>query len=1790
MSEDEIIGSAEVPGWPSIYIIGSFDSRITFFSQQARGFNLAYALKRAGYLNGTRRVAVVGAGAAGLSASAGLALLFPQLTVDVFERDARPLHLQRDSARRNLHPHIYDWPLEGADNPSADLPYLDWLAGSASDVAEDVIQQFNALKAYLGKRLTLKHSHEISKIESVGEEGYLLSYIDPDKKKTTSSSYHAVVIAIGFGGEAGLEGATSHSYWSDRGTPDAPRYANRDTVYLISGSGDGALIDLCAAAIQDFKHSSLIAQVTNWAGISPIRAVLLDIDDEAERHGRGFDFVEAYDARIKSRLEEIGLIRYVADNLRKRSHIIFNTPRQQRLEQPTATLNRLLAYIVFTAATESGRPIQHLVGRLSTMPGRFGTFLVGGVTEVTADELFIRHGAQKLKAFEPFDSIRFAYQNSHKQWLGAVPTRRAPPGLGHDVAQELGNALETFRVPRLRPTADEDRSPEPGWSLEKALAENRLWLNEAFSNRKKASILLRQPLCPGDLAAPIATRERTELTASLAAKLGTSSSGFTAITGIEGNGKSWLVAQTWLALELKPLTIFVTAESVGPFGANVRSLLATKLAEQTNRNGGDKHVEYWSNQLVEWSRIKRGPPSGLLVVLDGLNQRPNDSWAQIIDLLCAELEQIGGRLVITSRKHYFQNRVRPSLVSSYAEIIVPEWSNTERDEILNSRGIDVGQLNDDLINSLRNPRMLGIALTLLNESQLKTLEELSIPRLLYEHVTAGQRDGYGDSPIAFRRRLGDEATVILRRFSEQQQNNLKIFDGGLEAVIDGRYFVPVPGDATRYTVNEHGLGLALGLAIIGALRDALGNQHDLGETMSILTEPIAQLDQTAAAILAALTISCLDAEIQPEIGVAILNAFAGTQNPDEQSFDAFAALARNRPEVFLASAKSLALSEHSGANFDWIKLSINLAREDFAAWEEIAREIQHWLGSVTLDIEHNVIAVGLTEEQVLTRRSELSATLQSNLDNLSPAERTVFETLHVTEVKDLSRLRQLAFELLAGMPLAPFSDAIVQWCFARSLNGGYREPAKLFSQLICFNRRDWSQTREALVLSSAALRSSALSKVGRRALIAIFTATGAADDERYATVLFKPLVKDQPPFKSWRRKEDYCVTDPCDPNATKPDNVAGTVSNYAETDVTQLVRMMGTPSTDTVFIEARPAVARYAPDVAISRQRALASDVLKRSGLPLRQGIVQLVENSSLLTDDQVEAFATRLSGGDEDKAVLRSLGEDELVWTLFHMEMIFPHMDADDQFGLLLGRYDISHISDRLVGMVKPLEPSKFADQLTRAIANNDANAQAVVLLFSPFQQAALTRATLDLLPALFAGESVLVRAFAMRMVAVSCDMVALRETLNCLPPHNLGREWCDRLERRYTSAVVLDACARGAASWQSFKQRIECMHLGELASRLGPDAGRYAASVIDALIQRGLGLDLNLESLTIAVHQDRVPELQPQSISLKLFEQPSKDDDEAAFSRQMQGVDDFDENWKKLEVAYERIRNYLVSENAEELLNQFGLQDLSSIVAADIESAKRWCAVISQPLKGRQLTAVRNIGLLLAREIAAHIPQIARQVFDRLDSTRPLVTVGFGHEDIELAAMAIWSATDKSELDSLRFHRLDNAVNDQELTKEVWAAIWSGRDSVLRDYIEARVMSAHPATQARAIFVAGLINCNPHTEQVLERFKDVPGITGKTHAAAHIVYQRAQWAKHWYDEMWTSSDPESFWRASVLFLQVTDGRITLLKPNYEASEVYRLHWPSVERQLSNRFRKIRDKAKEQLFGAEAPWRGFLI
>jgi hypothetical protein len=216
-------------------------------------------------------------------------------------------------------------------------------------------------------------------------------------------------------------------------------------------------------------------------------------------------------------------------------------------------------------------------------------------------------------------------------------------------------------------------SPEPGWSFDVACKANEEWLKNVFSNSSKAIKRLGQPLSPADITGPIPSVSRSELTESLDTLLLESPlGGIVAVTGNEGNGKSWLVAQTWLSWVVKPLTLFLTAEEIGENLLDPLVLIARKLCDQTDRQGDSDHQEFWSKQLRAWRKLEAGQTLRLLVVVDGLNQRPGTEWPRAIDLLSDELERVCGKLILTSRKRYFDGLVKLSLVSACRELPVPE--------------------------------------------------------------------------------------------------------------------------------------------------------------------------------------------------------------------------------------------------------------------------------------------------------------------------------------------------------------------------------------------------------------------------------------------------------------------------------------------------------------------------------------------------------------------------------------------------------------------------------------------------------------------------------------------------------------------------------------------------------------------------------------------------------------------------------------------------------------------------------------------------------------------------------------------------------------------------------------------------------------------------------------------------------------------------------------------------------------------------------------------------------------
>ena len=507
LSTYDVIEGARVPGRPNLYVLGCYDSRITFYSQQVRALQLAHALHEQHYLPPNARIAVVGGGAGGVTLAAALALT-ADVRAMVFERSDELLPLQRGSTRRRIDPHIYDWPKEDAEHEFAELPILDWRSGPANEVREAVLREFGEIKAEVGPRIDILLRHNVRSIAPAGD-GYEISFerepnaldvAGGEDRGTGCTRVDLVILAFGFGLEPlrPLPNTNTESYWSDAGVPGPEITGKARPRFFVSGNGDGGLIDLIAAASADFSHAETIRAIVRQAGVREIAERLKSIDLEARRadaEGTEFDFITAYNSQIAQDVARLGLIDVMSRRLRPGVQLTFQTRDAGLMSVKTSTLNRLAVYLVIKACEQDAAAnFQHIacpeVTSVEPPDDREGAdymFNCGG-TLVPADKVIIRRGPSREDARRPFENILEGFAEHHEAWLKRLAEHNivpilSDPARAHFVrkCQEHNISLPRYLRPvmveqvplrvKLQPVGDRIR-----WTGSFTLAEaSRAW-------------------------------------------------------------------------------------------------------------------------------------------------------------------------------------------------------------------------------------------------------------------------------------------------------------------------------------------------------------------------------------------------------------------------------------------------------------------------------------------------------------------------------------------------------------------------------------------------------------------------------------------------------------------------------------------------------------------------------------------------------------------------------------------------------------------------------------------------------------------------------------------------------------------------------------------------------------------------------------------------------------------------------------------------------------------------------------------------------------------------------------------------------------------------------------------------------------------------------------------------------------------------------------------------------------------------------------------------------------------
>lgn len=1311
-----------------------------------------------------------------------------------------------------------------------------------------------------------------------------------------------------------------------------------------------------------------------------------------------------------------------------------------------------------------------------------------------------------------------------------------------------------------------------------ARSANRRWLVETLSNRIRAKSRLGQVLTPLEATgSPILTRGhlRDQLQTALIEK---SSSSLISVLGEEGNGKSWIAIEACVELSTAPLVVVFSAEEFVtiPEGVIWDEIIARKLITQTEESVNKISEARWRRRFERWRNAEAHPSPRLLVLVDGLNQRPAITWGRHIDSLVQHVNELGGGTVVTSRSEYFSRYVEPRLISQITSIVIPHWTEQERDQILMSKGVASVKLQSSVANSLLNPRLLRIALTLLDVDTLSSLEALSVPWLLFEHLRMLDRDRCDShSAVEFADMLQGHAKDILARVRLEVTDDLAVFEN-LEPAAEGRFFQWIEGEPHRYTLREQGFTYALGLAVIEELRAAVRNGKNIQEALETILEPIAALDQTADAAIAALTIASLDHRIPEEIGVALLVGFAQLQNPDDALAVSLIELARSRVDIFCEASEVLWMAPVLASNSDWLEGSLQAIKHRPGVYERMQPFLEKWLRYWCPDVRVDY-KVQHTQGLPSDERVDAEAERDQRINNTSEVEREYLSQLIRQRVSP-HRLMQLAMRICACMPLESLAHSLTCASFSMAITPTHFLPHNELSNLILFNRRDWTATRDRLLIHTKRLQSLDTSVSGRWAAVTLLRATGALADSAVAHKLVVELTKDREQLTSWRLVESYCATDPCNPDSARPDNIDETSRKYAQLDVSKFKLAMGIGEQDHFVESALPGLARFSPDIAVQKHREFLAAIPSRRGIPLRQAAWAAQNDAALIDDQLANRFLALSRSMSSNHAGVDKTSVEHVQQAL--LQAAFPRLSPQDQFAGVDAIPDPNHIWLDLLRLIKDGSSAQLLNAL-RLRSSSDLRVAVPLVIASSMADAHLPN-FVSMLPELLASPHSLVRSAACNLAVITGDPEALKAVV--VSEWTSSRVSQTTREHIMGSIALIEAARNGLASVDEILPRIAPETFGTACARLDDASVEKLASMLDACVRAASGFDIPPPPVEMVLAITRTTDAINAQMNLEEVSTAS-----ASFLDALKNFSDdqseFDTRQKRLHDSYWAFAKQLTPEMAAVVLNACDLDGIHAIMRVAPSLVQSWIVQLSgAPTPTRW--ALRNFGLFVACALTkGEMPSKGVELLTLLQKNASFVHVQYTLAGLPLEAVSVWKSADSVETNQLRFARLDACNNDQALALEAATAIYVKKERILKDYVHERMRSSLPIDIARAITVAGFSNDTLLASDLVEKFDDDEGFLVTAARSSRYAMERHQWCKHWFNKMLFATTEENFWTASILFLKVVDGRFEAEHQDKPiGTDVFNAWWWSVERRLERRFDKWADKRKKTLFGSKVP------
>jgi hypothetical protein len=1311
-------------------------------------------------------------------------------------------------------------------------------------------------------------------------------------------------------------------------------------------------------------------------------------------------------------------------------------------------------------------------------------------------------------------------------------------------------------------------------SFKRAVDQNAAWRERTFGCTRHAREQLGQGLAVlKDKAFP---PMRTELRKRISDELEAGNE--VLLLGDEGHGKSWLAAQ--LCSDDAGLALFISAEQLD--GVSVHDLdefLVDILIRQTGELANDPLKHRWRHRLETWRTTP--PVASLLVVVDGLNQRQNLRWDRLLNGIQSRLAEIRGKMLVTVRPHFWQKTIVRGLAFKPKTFEVPEWSPAERDEILEHYAIALDWLDQQTLKTLQNPRLLAVAVATLPHRDAVPWKGLTTDRLLMEHLRSSQLENYEDENfVDLSKRLSEHATKVLERVKASTDEPLQNFRADSTAVIENRFFRPLPGPGDLYELRDEGLTLALGFTLVDQLWQTHSAKRDLDSRITQLIEPINAMDRTADVLFASLLICALDdIRFDTAIFSVLLDAFANLQNISDQRFEEFIEIVRRKPEALFDTLKLLCLEKGQRINHDWFVHAAFMVASTDEGWCAAEAAIHHWLHCYNKDpVEQANRYHRQSEVEYEKRVQKKKEELDEELESLSTFEMQLLQRM--TEVPtEPDDLLALGLKLLAGHSLKGFADTFVALGLAFALDRNLHAARKAFQQLTTFNRVDRIETRDALLIAIEPLRKKGASRGGQWTVVRMLYATGDEGDAAEAAALAQELRKDwyrfEPPSPSeWRQVKV------ANPDAVRPSDMDQGLQQFTDLEVDKMRQTMSVSIEDHDFLDFLPVAARFELDAAAEKTRTILAGLLTRTGFPLRQVILNSEDHLPLVDT----YLATRLIKRMEETDAFETLPEqDQAVCRMFAFYYAAGQISAEEQLRCMTGKAFGSGYLLSVIPSLKRQPTEEIVSAVRDALQRRDEDAAYGALAAALYGQTPINGELEEQILACSRGTSSELRAVAYELGTYN-DLDSVRQA-HMRSNWNAASVDEKTYEGWFGSMLLVEACAHDDVPVDGLLKRISSKTWFAAAERLGK---AFAEPMVDCFVKRLRGGVAAASEIQPPPADLRLSKSQPAPFPFLNIEEPDRDGErfpkQRSLSEVLRADDDFDEKQKRLDAVARAFFEELKGSDARLLVQAITINDLRSLVGGSPRLLRDLVEILEQA-DDAQTVWLKNLAFAVANLISGESPEHAVALMKRASSSQGFVVLALG-DDLTLEHQAIWGAEVSEPMKKLWRQRLLGSENDAVLAREVLAAERFGAADFIKSLALHLAASGDSLNQAYAISIAGYSVRSDECADIMRKHIDRRGISGQAAKHALSEHENATWAQHWVESMWNAPTPEEFWRCLIIAKTSMDARVSPEPPKTGAWG----HYAPVFRRARRAALKERNKVREKrLVGQDVPEKVFV-